>query len=108
MSDVAPIGGAGQKLAMANDPFELERDRPSAEGEKLAGARGGGGPGKAATISEPPPQLENALSEHARGNISAKEVQKIFKKEGWTVDMRRGRYDYEVFDPSGKAHYVVP
>lgn len=110
MSDAAPVGGAGQKLAMSDDPMHVkQRDPMETESElSLAGGRGGGGPGKAAKVAEPPPQLENALSEHARGNISAKEVQKIFKKEGWQVDMRRGRYDYEIFDPSGKAHYVVP
>ena len=51
MSDVAPIGGAGSKLAMSS-PFEIERESPYAEGEKLGGRAGypSAGPGKATPI----------------------------------------------------------
>lgn len=51
MSDVAPIGGAGSKLAMSS-PLEIERESPYAEGEKLGGRAGypSAGPGKATPI----------------------------------------------------------
>lgn len=55
-----------------------------------------------------PIELDNAVTSWAQGKLQAKEVQKIFKDKGWTLDLRRGRYDVEAFDPSGKAHYIQP
>lgn len=56
----------------------------------------------------PPPALEQSLTEYARGNLNAKGVQKIFKDHGWGVNLQRGKYDFEAWDPTGKMHYLVP
>lgn len=55
-----------------------------------------------------PALLENAMTKHAQGKISTGDVKKLFAKHGWHIDMRRGGYDWEIFDPSGKAHYLTP
>lgn len=67
-----------------------------------------GGGGKYSANENRPQALDNSLSSWAQGKSTAKEVQTIFKEHGWTVDLRRGRYDVEAFDPSGKAHYISP
>ena len=59
-------------------------------------------------FAEPPPALQQALDAHARGQISAQDVQRAFKGSGWSVDLRRGRYENELFDPDGFAHYYQP
>lgn len=55
-----------------------------------------------------PLELNDAVTSWAQGKLTPKEVQKAFKDKGWSVDLRRGRYDVEAFDPSGKAHYITP
>lgn len=90
-----------------------------ADVERAAGigmtARGGSLIGGKSTRSDlagegpqAPSHLETALSDYARGNLTAKDVQRIFKQNGWQVDLRRGRYDFEAFDPSGRAYYITP
>lgn len=62
----------------------------------------------AAVVEQAPKALEDALTSHARGTASSKEVRKIFNAHGWKVDLRRGKYDYEVVSPSGQVHYITP
>lgn len=86
---------------------EYRMMEPRNRGKIPEGSSGGSG----SSVSKghvSPEHLDNVVTEWARGNMTAKEVQKAFKKEGWTVDLRRGRYDVEAFDPSGKSHYITP
>lgn len=80
----------------------MERRRDLTEGRLPRGESSGGGGNETAIY------LEGILTQYARGQLNSKQVQKAFKDKGWTVDLRRGRYDYEAFDPSGKAHYLQP
>jgi phage-related minor tail protein len=52
--------------------------------------------------------LEDTVSEWAKGNMTAKEVQKVFKEKGWTTDLRKGRYGVEAYDPTGRHHILEP
>ncbi len=96
---------------LPNQQFAMEQKRaiptPSwTEAEQMAGASVGARGG-----STPHPDfltMENFVSEWAKGRMTAQQVQKEFKSRGWTADLRRGRYDVEAFDPTGKAHYLTP
>jgi len=55
----------------------------------------------------PPQAIENVLSLHAQGKATPAQVRAAMP-QGWSVDLRRGRYDYEVTSPSGAIHYVQP
>ena len=55
-----------------------------------------------------PAPIQDALDGHARGTVSAGEAKKVLKLFGWQGDLRRGRYDYKIFDPTGKVHYHQP
>ena len=54
-----------------------------------------------------PLQIENTLTHYDQGKMTSAGV-KAAMPEGWSVDLRRGRYDYEVTSPSGNIHYVQP
>jgi hypothetical protein len=85
---------------------ELRRWHPATvEAERLAGA---GLSARGGARYQPPKVIEDALTNYSRGTMKSDDVQKVFKEHGWSVDLRRGRYDFEAFDPSGKAHYIAP
>lgn len=100
------LAGPMQQLAMMDDP-RGPRPKPVLADQFGGGGRatsppGGGGP------SAHPIELENFISEWAKGRMTAAQVQKEFKARGWTTDLRRGGSDVEAFDPTGKAHYLTP
>lgn len=53
-------------------------------------------------------ELEKHLTTYAQGKMTATEVQKKFKDAGWSVNLRGKASEIEAFDPTGKAHYLVP
>lgn len=57
---------------------------------------------------EIPKHLEDTLTKHAQGRVTSQEVKSAFKEAGWRVDLRRGRTDYEVYDPNGNHMYIQP
>jgi hypothetical protein len=76
---------------------------PLSDAAPRSSAGAGGG------FSHPQAQeLENIVGRWAQGRMTAPEVQQEFKSRGWSVDLRRGRYDVEAFDPSGRVHYLAP
>lgn len=54
--------------------------------------------------------IENLTSEYARGNLTAKQLQDKIKKDfpGYSVNLRKKGSEIEVFDPSGRQHFVNP
>lgn len=84
-------------------------DRPILEG--------GGGRGGSSGIKKEAPNysreatelhLNDVVSKWAQGKATAKDVQNEFKSRGWSVDLRKGRYDVEAFDPDGKQVFIQP
>jgi hypothetical protein len=69
--------------------------------------RGGGTP---QPVFEPPSALQNALSDMARGNLTARQVQDLVRQQtpGWSVNLRGRTGEIEAFDPTGKAHWILP
>jgi hypothetical protein len=112
---LTPMAGRLSDLFGLTDAYNALRGRMT-EGEAqdfAVGAAFGLVPGAralrpAAKLADPPAVLQDALTSLARGEISSKQVKKIFQKEGWQVDLRRGRYEYEAFDPDGKEHFIAP
>jgi hypothetical protein len=60
-----------------------------------------------AAAAVPPIEIENALLLHAQGKATPSQVKKMLP-EGWSVDMRRGRYDYSVYGPDGREYFIQP
>jgi hypothetical protein len=53
--------------------------------------------------------LEGITNLYSRGEFTAKQVQKEFKKRGWMINLRTpGGYGFEAYDPSGALHYLEP
>lgn len=57
---------------------------------------------------EPPRELGDALTSYSKGTMKSQDVQKIFKERGWSVNMRKGNYDFEVVGPDGRYQYITP
>lgn len=95
MNDSDERPEAGKKYAAMSDD----------EKKRLGGIKpdlevpASGGPG---TVK----RLEDAMHEYAKGNIKSKDVQKVFKEEGWTVNLRGKRGEAEAFDPKGNQHWL--
>jgi len=54
-----------------------------------------------------PLQIETILHGHAAGILSPAQVHSAMPP-GWTANLRRGSYEYEVTAPDGTIHYVPP
>lgn len=85
-------------------------DNNAPEVGRGGGNLGGGGSGTA-TYSFPT-RFENAATEWARGNMSAKDFRELVRKEGWTIDgneLQKSRSStITVYDPSGREHRLQP
>lgn len=55
---------------------------------------------------QPPKALEDILGAFSMGQRKAKDVHKVFKKHGWSVDLRSQRNPIEVWDPDGNPHSI--
>ena len=105
----------GTKVAMSFEPLadpkddDEERQRQQQQKQKKKKSEADG-EFQVAQAGEPmiPEPIQNVLDAHARGNATASDVRKVLQPTGWSVDLRRGRYEYELFDPTGKQHFHAP
>lgn len=105
LSDEDLLGiGVEYASLLPSDPLNPNKNAPTSGGPS---GKSGGSISNKPTF-EPPQAIQDALTEYARGKMSAKEIQNLVKQKGWSIDMRKGKYDFELFDPSGKPHYVNP
>lgn len=92
-----------------------KRGRPElggAEMDRAAGmgmsARGGTGSAANANQRQAPIELENVVNQWAQGKAVPSDVRDAFTQRGWKVDLRKGRYDVEAYDPDGNVYYIQP
>lgn len=111
VSELQGSEGSDTLVGMMSDDMR----KKMLEGRASIGESAGGGlaPKPKARASsrveaEAPQHLQDAVSSWAQGKMKASEVQKLFKKEGWSLDLRKGRYDVEAFSPEGYSTYISP
>lgn len=102
-----------QRLMEATEPqFAMDSRRPGSadplttEVERAAGAGLSARGGASARVA--PKHLEDLLHDYVSGGVGAKDVQKVFKQNGWKVDLRKGNYEFEAVDPSGHTIFIAP
>ena len=61
-----------------------------------------------ADATDIPKPVEDILGAHAQGKASNADVRRVLDPMGYKVDFRKGKYDYEVLDPSGNYRHVQP
>ena len=109
VSDAGPYPiQAGQQYAMDET---INKGPRSMETQGLQpGGFGGGGAASYRSSPWQPPQvkaeLEGVLTDYATGKISSREVQKEFKKRGWSVELRGNKSEAQAFDPNGFGHWL--
>lgn len=54
-----------------------------------------------------PLEIEKTLHGHASGALKPSQVHQAMPS-GWSVNLKKGNYEYEVTAPDGKIHYVAP
>jgi len=94
LTDPTNLGG-DRKSPMAAFRTSTPRQQPTA-------------PSGISVVDRTALELEGMLTKYAQGKLKAPDVQKAFKDKGWRVDLRRGTYDFEAHDPTGKMHYLTP
>lgn len=87
------------KTAMA---LPQKQQIPMAEG----GSGIGGSSGGALRSADMIPELEGYMGEYAKGNLTAKELQKAFKLRGWTIDLKGNKGIVPTYDPQGNEHML--
>ena len=102
------------KLSMGFEALDPKDEQPEGqqqqEKQKKKKSSEADGEFQVAQAGEPmiPEPIQNVLDAHARGKATASDVRKVLQPTGWSVDLRRGRYEYELFDPTGKQHFHAP
>ena len=103
-----------QKTSMGFEALDPKDEQPEGqqqqEKQKKKKSSEADGEFQVAQAGEPmiPEPIQNVLDAHARGKATASDVRKVLQPTGWSVDLRRGRYEYELFDPTGKQHFHAP
>jgi hypothetical protein len=103
MEDEDPQAFIEQLLAMDY----TKRGRPEIGGAEMDRAAGMGVTARGGQ-RQPPKALEDVVYDWASGKATPGDVRSVFKDHGWKVDLRRGRYDVEAYDPDGNTFYIQP